>query len=166
MSKLLESKVALVTGAASGIGLEIAREFAKEGAKVVISDLNEKAVQHAAEELTEQGYEVLSAVCDVTNEEQVEKSVSKTLETFGRLDILVNNAGIQHVSDIENFPTDKFEFMLKLMLTAPFSDKKSIPFDEKTKIWPHHQYGFHKWFNRFCRESGLLQRQTRFDRFN
>ncbi len=47
MSKLLESKVALVTGAASGIGLEIAREFAKEGAKVVISDLNEKAVQHA-----------------------------------------------------------------------------------------------------------------------
>lgn len=124
MSKLLKSKVALVTGAASGIGLEIAREFAKEGAKVVISDLNEKAVQHAAEELTEQGYEVLSAVCDVTNEEQVEKSVSKTLEAFGRLDILVNNAGIQHVSDIENFPTDKFEFMLKLMLTAPFSATK------------------------------------------
>ncbi|MFP3835747.1 SDR family NAD(P)-dependent oxidoreductase, partial [Chryseobacterium sp. SIMBA_028] len=94
----------LVTGAASGIGLEIAREFAIEGAKVVISDLNEKAVHHAAEELKGQGYEVLSAVCDVTNEEQVEKSVSKTLETFGRLDILVNNAGIQHVSDIENFP--------------------------------------------------------------
>ncbi len=135
MSKLLESKVALVTGAASGIGLEIAREFAKEGAKVVISDLNEKAVQHAAEELKGQGYEVLSAVCDVTNEEQVEKSVSKTLETFGRLDILVNNAGIQHVSDIENFPTDKFEFMLKLMLTAPFSATKRVfPLMKKQKF--------------------------------
>lgn len=135
MSKLLESKVALVTGAASGIGLEIAREFAKEGAKVVISDLNEKAVHHAAEELKGQGYEVLSAVCDVTNEEQVEKSFSKTLETFGRLDILVNNAGIQHVSDIENFPTDKFEFMLKLMLTAPFSATKRVfPLMKKQKF--------------------------------
>lgn len=135
MSKLLESKVALVTGAASGIGLEIAREFAIEGAKVVISDLNEKAVHHAAEELKGQGYEVLSAVCDVTNEEQVEKSFSKTLETFGRLDILVNNAGIQHVSDIENFPTDKFEFMLKLMLTAPFSATKRVfPLMKKQKF--------------------------------
>lgn len=135
MSKLLESKVALVTGAASGIGLEIAREFAKEGAKVVISDLNEKAVHHAAEELKGQGYEVLPAVCDVTNEEQVEKSFSKTLETFGRLDILVNNAGIQHVSDIENFPTDKFEFMLKLMLTAPFgATKRAFPLMKKQKF--------------------------------
>ncbi len=83
MSKLLESKVALVTGAASGIGLEIAREFAKEGAKVVISDLNEKAVHHAAEELKGQGYEVLPAVCDVTNEEQVEKVSLRHLKPLG-----------------------------------------------------------------------------------
>jgi len=129
MGKLLSQKVALITGAASGIGLEVAREFAKEGAKVVISDLNEQAANAAAEQLIEQGYEAIAVSCDVTKEEQVEKSFQVTIETFGRLDILVNNAGLQHVSEIENFPTDKFEFMVKVMLTAPFiATKKAFPF--------------------------------------
>lgn len=135
MNKLLENKVALITGAASGIGLEIAREFAKEGAKVVITDLNEKAVNQVVEDLNAQGYEALPVVCDVTNDEQVEESFSKTLEAFGRLDILVNNAGIQHVSELENFPTDKFEFMLKVMLTAPFrATKMAFPLMKKQKF--------------------------------
>ncbi|MGZ0879267.1 3-hydroxybutyrate dehydrogenase [Priestia megaterium] len=129
MEKLLSQKVALITGAASGIGLEVAREFAKEGAKVVISDLNEQAANAAAEQLIEQGYEAIAVSCDVTKEEQVEKSFQITIETFGRLDILVNNAGLQHVSEIENFQTDKFEFMIKVMLTAPFiATKKAFPF--------------------------------------
>ncbi|MEH7143069.1 SDR family NAD(P)-dependent oxidoreductase, partial [Priestia megaterium] len=69
MGKLLSQKVALITGAASGIGLEVAREFAKEGAKVVISDLNEQAANAAAEQLIEQGYEAIAVSCDVTKEE-------------------------------------------------------------------------------------------------
>lgn len=117
---LLEEKVALITGAANGIGLEIARSFANEGAKVVISDLNRDAGEAAAKQLQEQGYEALAVACDVTDENQVRHSFDSTLKNFGKLDILVNNAGIQYVSPIEEFPTEKFELMIKVMLTAPF----------------------------------------------
>ncbi|MCP8969870.1 3-hydroxybutyrate dehydrogenase [Ectobacillus ponti] len=120
MSRQLEQKVALITGAASGIGLEIARAFATEGAKVIISDLNAEAAERAARELQEQGFEALAVACDVTKEEQVAQSFQTTMEAFGRLDILVNNAGLQYVSPIEEFPTEKFEFLVKVMLTAPF----------------------------------------------
>ncbi|MFD3448120.1 3-hydroxybutyrate dehydrogenase [Microbacteriaceae bacterium 4G12] len=120
MQKLLEQKVALVTGAASGIGLEIARGFVREGAKVVISDLNGTAAEAAATQLREEGYEALAVTCDVTNEEQVIQSFETVQQHFGRLDILVNNAGLQYVSPIEEFPTEKFEFLIKVMLTAPF----------------------------------------------
>lgn len=120
MEKLLEQKVAVITGAASGIGLEIARTFAKEGAKVMILDLNQEAAEAAAVQLRDQGFEAISMGCDVTHEDQVSNSIQKTVEAYGRLDILVNNAGLQHVSPIEDFPTAKFEQMLSIMLTAPF----------------------------------------------
>lgn len=120
MEKLLEQKVAVITGAASGIGLEIARAFAKEGAKVMILDLNQEAAEAAAVQLRDQGFEAISMGCDVTHEDQVSNSIQKTVEAYGRLDILVNNAGLQHVSPIEDFPTAKFEQMLSIMLTAPF----------------------------------------------
>ncbi|MED1205542.1 3-hydroxybutyrate dehydrogenase [Heyndrickxia acidicola] len=123
---MLNQKVALITGAASGIGLEVAREFAKEGAKVVISDLNEEAAKTAAKQLQEQGFDALAAACDVTKEEEMERSINLTVEKYGRIDILINNAGLQHVSEIENFPTEKFEFMIKVMLTAPFIATKHV----------------------------------------
>ncbi|WP_066263793.1 3-hydroxybutyrate dehydrogenase [Bacillus acidicola] len=126
MDKMLNQKVALITGAASGIGLEVAREFAKEGAKVVISDLNEEAAKTAAKQLQEQGFDALAAACDVTKEEEMERSINLTVEKYGRIDILINNAGLQHVSEIENFPTEKFEFMIKVMLTAPFIATKHV----------------------------------------
>ncbi|GIM45437.1 3-hydroxybutyrate dehydrogenase [Collibacillus ludicampi] len=120
MEKLLENKIALVTGAASGIGLEIARAFAESGAKVVLSDLHGEAAQQAAQELQNQGFEALGIACDVTKEEQFRQSIEFVSTTYGRLDILVNNAGLQYVSPIEEFPTETFELMLKVMLTAPF----------------------------------------------
>jgi 3-hydroxybutyrate dehydrogenase len=118
--RLLENKVALITGGASGIGLEIARQFASEGAKVIISDLNETVGQESAKQLQEEGCEAIAVGCDVTSEKQVQTSFEVALNTFGRLDILVNNAGLQYVSPIEEFPTEKFEFLIKVMLTAPF----------------------------------------------
>ncbi|MFX3623573.1 MAG: 3-hydroxybutyrate dehydrogenase [Ectobacillus sp.] len=124
MSGLLEQKTALVTGAASGIGLGIARAFAQEGANVVISDLSEAAAETAAKQLQEQGYNALAIGCDVTDEAQVQESLSFAVKQFGRLDILVNNAGLQYVSPIEDFPTDKFELLIKVMLTAPFVGMK------------------------------------------
>lgn len=132
MGKLLTNKVAFITGAASGIGLEIAKTFAKEGAKVVITDLNEKGAQDAVHSLKEQGYEALALPCDVTKEEQIEESINKTVETYGTVDIVVNNAGFQHVANIENFPTETFEKMLKVMVTAPFiAIKKVFPIMKK-----------------------------------
>jgi 3-hydroxybutyrate dehydrogenase len=120
MNPLLTEKVAVVTGAASGIGLEIARAFASEGARVVISDLNGEAAREAASQLQKEGAQALAVACDVTDEEQIRQTFDKALQTFGRLDILVNNAGLQYVSPIEDFPTEMFERLVRVMLIAPF----------------------------------------------
>jgi 3-hydroxybutyrate dehydrogenase len=126
MNKSLEGKVAFITGSASGIGLEIARTFAKEGAKVVISDMNKEKSEQVALELNEQGFEALSAPCDVTNEDAYKNSIKHAYQTFERIDILVNNAGLQHVAPIEEFPTEKFDLLIKVMLTAPFIGIKNV----------------------------------------
>nr|WP_175631996.1 3-hydroxybutyrate dehydrogenase [Virgibacillus siamensis] len=123
---MLNQKVAFVTGAASGIGLEVAREFAEQGAKVVISDLKEDAAHQAAEELKENGHDAMALACDVTNEGQLTAGIDRTIEVYGQLDILVNNAGLQHVAAIEDFPTEKFELMQKIMVTAPFIAIKKV----------------------------------------
>ncbi|OCT15357.1 3-hydroxybutyrate dehydrogenase [Paenibacillus pectinilyticus] len=120
MTRFLESRVALITGAASGIGLEIARTFAREGAKVIVSDVNAEKACLAAEDLIAAGCDALGLGCDVTEEEQFREAILTAERTFGRLDILVNNAGLQHVSPIEEFPVDKFDFMLKVMVTGAF----------------------------------------------
>lgn len=126
MSKSLEGKTAFITGSASGIGLEIAKTFAQEGAKVVISDLNASKSEEVAAELREQGFEALSAPCDVTDEEAFKNCLQAAYKTFGSIDILINNAGMQYVSPIEEFPTEKFELLVKIMLTAPFIGIKNV----------------------------------------
>jgi 3-hydroxybutyrate dehydrogenase len=123
---MLIGKVAFITGSASGIGLEIAKTFAQEGAKVVISDLNKEKSDMVAEELQVQGYEAFSAPCDVTDEEGFKNALGSAHSRFERIDILVNNAGLQYVSPIEDFPTEKFEFLVKVMLTAPFIGIKLV----------------------------------------
>ena len=97
MNISFESKVALVTGAASGLGLATARAFAESGASVVLADWNEKAVQAAAEELAAEGHKTLAIRCDVADDAQVEAMVRQTVETFGQLDAAYNNAGIQNL---------------------------------------------------------------------
>ncbi|WP_420310472.1 glucose 1-dehydrogenase [Streptomyces sp. YS-B37] len=88
-------QVALVTGAASGMGLATARAFAEAGAAVVLADLDEKAVQRAAEELNAAGHQAIGVACDVADEEQAAAMVDRAVATFGRLDMAFNNAGIQ-----------------------------------------------------------------------
>jgi NAD(P)-dependent dehydrogenase (short-subunit alcohol dehydrogenase family) len=97
MNISFEDKVALITGAGSGLGLATAKAFAESGAAVVLADWNETSVRSAAEELKAEGYQALAIRCDVSDEAQVESMVHQTVKAFGRLDAAYNNAGIQNV---------------------------------------------------------------------
>src|SRR5258708_3039484 len=97
MNISFENRVALVTGAASGLGLATAEAFAESGASVVLADWNEASVRSAAADLAAKGHKTLAIRCDVSNDAEVESMVAKTVETFGRLDAAYNNAGVQNV---------------------------------------------------------------------
>jgi 3-hydroxybutyrate dehydrogenase len=111
----MKDRVAIVTGAASGIGLAVSQTLAEAGARVFMADVNSEAGEREAAALG--GTFVRT---DLTRREQCRQLVDCALTDAGRVDILVNNAGIQHVSPVEEFPEDKWDFMLALMLTAPF----------------------------------------------
>ena len=97
MNISFEGKVALVTGAASGLGLATAKAFAESGASVAIVDWNESAACAAVEELTSQGHKAIAIRCDVADDAQVEAMVAQTVAAFGGLDAAYNNAGVQNV---------------------------------------------------------------------
>jgi NAD(P)-dependent dehydrogenase (short-subunit alcohol dehydrogenase family) len=97
MNISFENKVALVTGAGSGLGLATVKAFAEAGAAVVLADWNEGAAQSGAKELANKGYKTLAILCDVSVDAQVEAMVKQTVATFGRLDAAYNNAGVQNV---------------------------------------------------------------------
>lgn len=123
---MVENKVVVITGSASGIGFEIGKTFAQNGSKVVLTDLNEEGVKKAAEELKGIGLEAIGLKADVTSEEDIKSMIETAHKEYGRVDVLINNAGLQHVSPIEEFPTAKFELMIKIMLTAPFIATKHV----------------------------------------
>lgn len=112
---MLDGKVALVTGAASGIGYAAAVELAEKGAKVILADLNEEGLKVAAAKVGG-----LSFVCDLSRRSDCKALADFAIESCGRVDVLVNVAGLQNVSPIDEFPEDKWDFMISLMLTAPF----------------------------------------------
>jgi 3-hydroxybutyrate dehydrogenase len=117
-------RAVFITGAASGIGLAVATAFAQAGAKVAIADLDGAAAQRAA--ATFAGGDGLGLACNVADEAALQAAIDAAVAKFGRLDVLINNAGIQHVSPIEDFPTERFRLMLDVMLTAPFVAIKRV----------------------------------------
>jgi 3-hydroxybutyrate dehydrogenase len=117
---LLDKKVAFVTGAASGIGKEIALSFARAGARIVIADLNENAAADTAREIRDAGQGALGVACDVTSEAQVGAAVRTAVEAFGGVDILVSNAGIQIVHPVEEFTLADWKKMLAIHLDGAF----------------------------------------------
>jgi len=122
----LRNKVAIVTGAASGIGKEIALRFAGEGAKVAIADLNQQAAQAAADEITRDGGTALAVAMDVTNEEQVNAAVAAVLRAWDGVDVLVSNAGIQIVHPLEEFPFADWKKMLAIHLDGAFLTTRAV----------------------------------------
>lgn len=122
----MKNKVVFITGAASGIGFEIGKEFAEKGARVVISDINSGKVSDAISSLNKQNLKVDGIVCDVTSEGQLKAALNETYNKFNRIDVIVNNAGLQYIAPIEDFPIDKFELLLKVMLVAPFIAIKHV----------------------------------------
>ncbi|WP_129708894.1 3-hydroxybutyrate dehydrogenase [Priestia megaterium] len=132
---MVENKIVLITGAAQGIGYQIGERFAEDGATVVLTDLNEDGVKKAADKLKTKGYKALGIKADVTNESDIEQMIAQTVEAYGRLDVLINNAGMQFVSPLEEFPTEKFELLTKIMLVAPFvATKHAFPIMKKQKF--------------------------------
>ena len=116
----LKDKVALVTGAASGIGLAIARAFAREGARVVVTDLDRARTQHAAAQIAIEGGHAVPVVMDVTCEDQVESAMRDVIDGFRRLDVLVNNAGVQIVSPLEALCFADWRRLLAVHLDGAF----------------------------------------------
>ena len=116
----LEGKIAFITGAASGIGKEIALEFAHEGAKIIIADLNQQGADNTAAEIEKIGSSAISIAVDVTDESQVEAATQRAIKTFGNIDILISNAGIQIVHPIEEFSFSDWKKMLAIHLDGAF----------------------------------------------
>ncbi|HZR70501.1 MAG TPA: 3-hydroxybutyrate dehydrogenase [Burkholderiales bacterium] len=116
----LRDKVAVVTGAASGIGKAIALAYSHAGAKVAIADLNKDAAEAVAGELRRRGVQAMSVAMDVTSEAAVEAGIAAVADAFGGVDILVSNAGIQIVHPLEEFPFAEWKKLLAIHLDGAF----------------------------------------------
>lgn len=116
MGRLLQGKVAVVTGAAQGIGLEIARTLFQHGAQVVLADLDEEATRGAVEEVAGASADCGSAVCDVTSEDQMRSLIANTVRDFGRLDVFVNNAGITRDASLKKMQVSDFDAVVTVHL--------------------------------------------------
>ena len=112
---MVNGKVAVVTGGASGIGLAISQSLAKDGAKVVMADVNEEKLNAEAKAINADCIKV-----DLSKRDECKKLIDFALQKHSRVDILVNVAGLQTASPVEDFPEDKWDFMIDVMLNAPF----------------------------------------------
>ena len=129
---MIKDKIVFITGAAGGIGFELARRFASEGARVVLTDLDSARVDEAVFNLSKENLTVHGMTCDVTSVDDVDRAIDSTIEKYGRLDILINNAGLQYVSPVEEFPPEKFDLLIRVMLTGSFlTTKKAFPIMKK-----------------------------------
>ena len=125
MNLSFENKVALVTGAASGMGLATAEAFAAAGAAVALLDLNEQAVRKLADRLVAEGHKAIPIACDVTDEAQVKRMVEQTVSAFGRLDAAFNNAGVQSPAmEMADAGREEFDRVMAINLRGVWSCMK------------------------------------------
>ncbi|MBW4575341.1 MAG: SDR family oxidoreductase [Aphanothece sp. CMT-3BRIN-NPC111] len=135
MSRRLEGKVAIVTGAGTGIGEAIAHKFAKEGAKVVVNGLPDDPVTQVAEAIKQYGGEAIAHPGDVSQESNAQACIHEAITSYGQLDILVNNAGVFVVtSETQNYPVEDFDYTLRMNIRSAFlMTKYALPHLQKTQ---------------------------------
>ena len=130
----LRNRVAVVTGAASGIGQEVARTFAREGARVAIVDINTEGAERAAAQIVGEGGEAMAVSLDVTHESQVEEGIAKVVAAYERIDVLVSNAGIQVVAPLEQLTLSDWKRVLAIHLDGAFlMTRAALPFMYKQR---------------------------------
>jgi len=122
----LKDRVAIVTGAARGIGRAVAWIFVREGAKVVLVDLEKAGLEALQEEVRKRGGEALAVPCDVSKASEVKELIEKVLRTFSRIDILVNNAGIIRRGTIESVTEEDWDRVIAVNLKGPFICSKAV----------------------------------------
>lgn len=123
---MLDDKIAIITGGTRGIGLETARTFLENGAKVIIFGSRQESVDKALAELKDSGYEATGFWPNLDNYQEIQETVEKIIQQFGRIDILVNNAGISAKGPIENTPPKGFDDLMKLNVNAIFYTIKAV----------------------------------------
>jgi NAD(P)-dependent dehydrogenase (short-subunit alcohol dehydrogenase family) len=125
MNISFENKVALVTGAASGLGLATAKAFGEAGASVVLADWNEQEVEAAAKQIADRGHQTLAIRCDVSDDAQVEAMVKQVVATFGQLDAAYNNAGVQNVlAETAETTGEDYDRVMSINLRGVWSSMK------------------------------------------
>ena len=131
----LKGRIAAITGAAQGIGASTAREFAQQGTRVALIDIDEPAAQKVAGELKAKGARALVAKCDVTDDDSVSSALAKVAAEFGGLDILVNSAGgYGKLTSVEELPIDDWDRTVALNLRGTFlMCKRAIPYLKKSR---------------------------------
>lgn len=122
----LKNKVVLITGGSRGLGLVLAREFAKEGARIAICARNAEELAAAKDDLESRGAEVFEAICDVRNEEEIDHLVRDVCIRFGQIDVLVNNAGVIQVGPLDSQTGDDFEDAMDIHFRAPYKMMKAV----------------------------------------
>ncbi len=131
----LNGRTAIVTGAGSGIGSAIAGALARDGAHLLVQDLNLSAAQEVVTRITKAGGSAIAVGGDVSNPDDVHAVANTLLESHGRIDILVNNAGLQYVAPVDDYPLERWRQLLDVLLTAPFLFTQAVLPSMRQQQW-------------------------------
>ncbi|KRK89633.1 SDR family oxidoreductase [Lentilactobacillus sunkii] len=127
MTDLLKGKVAIVTGAGSGMGRQISELFVSEGAKVMLADINPDGLKETADQIDPSGNSTSSVICNVAKEADIVNMVKETIDIYSKIDVLVNNAGIvDNIKTVENMTDDMWDRVLAINLTGPFKASREV----------------------------------------